>query len=301
MGQATYNWEFGAGIQREILPRVSVDVGYFRRWYGNFIVTDNTSLAASDYTKFSITAPTVAGLSTSGQTITGLFDPNSTTVTNLTTLASVYGNQYEHWNGIDVSVNARLENGMFFFGGFNTGKTMVDNCEVAAKVPESLNVTPVGAPAAIYIPLQFCHTESPFLTQVKLNGAYQIPKVAVVVSATFQSIPGPPVQGQTTVTERAPGVPLVGSSTQTVGIVPFDVNGFLTVVGSEYGDRLNQVDFRISKLLRFAKTRTMINLDVFNVFNGSTVTTENVRIGAFRQPTNIMLGRFVKIGAQFDF
>jgi hypothetical protein len=83
--------------------------------------------------------------------------------------------------------------------------------------------------------------------------------------------------------------------------VPFDVNGFLSVVGSEYGDRLNQVDFRISKLLRFAKTRTMINLDVFNVFNGSTVTTENVRIGAFRQPTNIMLARFVKIGAQFDF
>ena len=30
------DWEFGASIQQEVLPRVSVELGYFRRWLQNF-------------------------------------------------------------------------------------------------------------------------------------------------------------------------------------------------------------------------------------------------------------------------
>jgi hypothetical protein len=46
----------------------------------------------------------------------------------------------------------------------------------------------------------------------------------------------------------------------------------------------------------------MVNVDVFNVFNGNAVTAENPSFpAAFRRPTQIMLARFVKISAQFDF
>ena len=134
---------------------------------------------------------------------------------NFTTLSDKYGNQIEHWNGVDISVNARLQNGLFLFGGLNTGKTTTDNCEIVAKVPEASIFSPNGAPNPIQMPLSFCHLETPFLTQVKLNGAYTIPKVDVLVSATFQSIPGPPVRADSTVTERAPGVPLVNTSQDT--------------------------------------------------------------------------------------
>ena len=282
-GTRGYNWEFGVGVQREIAPRVSVDVGYFRRLYGNFRVTDNTALAASDYTMFSIVAPTAPGLSTSGQTINGLFDANKVVqATNLTTRASNYGDQFEHWNGVDVSVSARPRNGIFVFGGFNVGKTMTDNCQVPVKVPESLGTTP----------LDFCHIETPFLTQVKLNGAYTVPKADVQLSATFQSVQGPSVLANYTITQRAPGVPLVGSGTQTVSLIP---------PGTEYGDRLNEVDLRIGKVFRVNKTRTMVNLDIFNLFNSSAVTSENPAFLAFRQPTGIVLARYLKIGAQFDF
>ena len=43
------------------------------------------------------------------------------------------------------------------------------------------------------------------------------------------------------------------------------------------------------------------NVDLFDLFNRSTVTRENPAFGAFRQPVGIALARFVKVGAQFDF
>jgi hypothetical protein len=51
------DWEFGASVQQEVLPRVSVEFGYFRRWLDNFFVDDNLATVPADYTPFSITAP----------------------------------------------------------------------------------------------------------------------------------------------------------------------------------------------------------------------------------------------------
>ena len=56
-GKRSYDWNFGVQVQQELLPRVSVNVGYFRRIFGNFFVTDNLATSATDYNTFSITAP----------------------------------------------------------------------------------------------------------------------------------------------------------------------------------------------------------------------------------------------------
>ena len=84
-------------------------------------------------------------------------------------------------------------------------------------------------------------------------------------------------------------------------------NGLAHVVepGDLYGDRINQVDFRVAKLLRFGRTRTNVGLDLFNIFNASPVSTYNqsyVQTGAsWLQPTSIIGARIAKLSVQFDF
>ena len=52
------DWAFGVSVQQEVLPRVSVEVGYFRRWFQGFIASPTTSRSSpSDFAQFSITAP----------------------------------------------------------------------------------------------------------------------------------------------------------------------------------------------------------------------------------------------------
>ena len=71
--------------------------------------------------------------------MTGLFDPNiNPPARNVVKDASVYGKQQPHWDGVDLTVDARLRNGLFLQGGVSTGKTMTDNCEIVDDVPEAI-------------------------------------------------------------------------------------------------------------------------------------------------------------------
>ena len=132
---------------------------------------------------------------------------------------------------------------------------------------------------------------------MKLNGAYTIPKADVLVSAAFQSIPGPVVQANY-VDHRARARRAAGRQPHRDGRPAAVVGGR----GYRVRERLNQLDLRIGKVIRHRGTKTVVNLDVFNLFNGNAVTAENAAFpAAFRRPTQIMLARFVKISAQFDF
>ncbi len=53
-GKRFYNWEFTAAVQHELMPRVSLNVQYARRWYGNFRVYDDLAVSAADYDRFTI-------------------------------------------------------------------------------------------------------------------------------------------------------------------------------------------------------------------------------------------------------
>jgi hypothetical protein len=44
-------------VQHEVLPGMALDVGYFRRAWAHFRVTDNLLASPADYTRFDIVAP----------------------------------------------------------------------------------------------------------------------------------------------------------------------------------------------------------------------------------------------------
>ena len=46
-----------ATVQHELVPRVSVELSYARRVYGNFLVTDNRAIGPADFDPFTVTAP----------------------------------------------------------------------------------------------------------------------------------------------------------------------------------------------------------------------------------------------------
>jgi hypothetical protein len=76
--------------------------------------------------------------------------------------------------------------------------------------------------------------------------------------------------------------------------------------GTMYGDRLNQLDLRFSKLLKYGRSRTSVNLDLYNAFNVDTVLAENTTYTnatatGWRVPTTLVTARFAKISVQLDF
>jgi hypothetical protein len=288
------DWTLGVSVQRELLARVSVEAGYFRRWLNGFTVIDNRARAPGDFGTFSIVAPIDSRLpGGGGYTIGGLFDPNqnvASLVDNYTTRSDLYGRQYQHYDGFMIAFNMRLLNGLTMQGGVNTGKTVSDSCEMRAQLPETAPLNP------------YCHVDSGFITRATALGVYTIPRVDVQVSGTFRSDPGVALVANYVV-PNAEIAPSLGRNLSN-GAPNVTVN--LIAPGSAYGDRINEVSVRVAKLLRFGRTRLNAGFDVNNVFNSAPVLDYNPAFtlggaGPWLTPTAILQPRYARVSVQVDF
>jgi len=311
-GVRPYNWEFSTSVQQQIAPRISANFGYFRRIGGNFYVLDNEALGPNDFTQFSVTAPTNAGngftLPTAGQTIGGLYDPNFiANPKNVMKMASDFGSQYQHWNGFDLSVDARLQGGLLLQGGVSAGKTMTDNCAIVSAVPESLSI-PAALPAGVQSQVTavlgglssaaWCHQETPVQPLYKALASYLTPWWGIRVSGTLQSLIGPQIVGTNIYNNT-------NRTTSTTLGRPFtngQANVNLVQPSTQWGDRLNQVDLRFTKVFNIGKGKLDANVDFFNAFNSDAVLTELGSFGpVWRLPTGIIQPRFAKFSVRYDF
>ena len=306
-GKRGYNWEFSAGVQQEVLPRVAVDLGYFRRWYGNFVTTDNRAVSAADYDQFSLTAPANPGLpGGGGYVVSGLYDLNpskfGTPADNFITFSDSFGKETKRWNGVDVILNARPRDGILLRGGVSSGRTSTDNCEIVTQLPEQLFGAQVlgVANANVWLPQANCSQTGAFLTQVKFLGSYTIPRVDVQISGGLQNVPGP----EALANYAAPTAAVRTSLGRDLSGGARNVTVNLMEPGTVYGDRLTELDLRVGKLLRFGATRTNVMLEIYNVFNSSGVLLQSNTFGGatpWLQPQSIMPARFIKLGFQIDF
>jgi len=302
-----YDWQWGVSVQQEVLPRLSVDLGYNRRSWDNFYLVDNQALGPQDFDQFTITSPSHPDLETSGQPLTYLKrnarSPLGAT-SNYRTFASDFGEDTYYWHGIDFSANSRMANGLMLQGGFSTGGGTRDLCEIWANLPELVGSAQTSA----------CRVEEQWLTSWRGLVSYTIPKIDVLVSGILRSQANTePQTTETAVASNGTGLsanytitdailaangqtPLAPGATQTAN---------LTVPGQLYGPRVNSVDMRFGKLLRFGRTRTNIGIDLYNLFNSNVGTTFNQGFGTdgatWLRPTAVLNPRFARFNVTLDF
>ena len=292
-GIRPYDWGIGASIQQEILPRVSVEVQYTRRWLGNFNATDNLVLSATDFNSFSVVAPSDPRLPEGGgYTVSGLYNVTQAgfvrAPNNFVTLSDNIGKRTQVYNGILVNVSARPRNGLTIQGGLNSGATVQDSCGVRDASPESAALNP------------YCRNAPGLVTRVTGLAAYTVPKIDVLFSTTFRSDQGAVLAANFNVPAAVVA--------QSLGRLPSGGAANLTVnllePGKKWGDRVNEIDIRVAKVLRFGGTRSNVGIDVYNLLNSDAILTYNQTFipgGQWLRPNTVLTPRFIKLSAQIDF
>jgi carboxypeptidase family protein len=314
------DWEFSTSVQRELLQGLSLNVGYFRRVYTNLELLYNRAVGANDVDFFCVTAPAHPALPNGGgQQVCGIPDLKPSTVgyqskiglqDNITTGADNLGTRRQHWNGVDVTADARLR-GILLQGGLSVGKTSVNECDLLSHAP---NVSFRGT-GTERVPRDHCDnitvssvatgsvlggSTTPYQAQVKLLGSYLLP-YQVQVSAAYQTFPGRERLANVTFRNAAVGPSLGRPLSQTNSVL---VN--VIEPGTTFGDRIQQLDLRASKTFNFGRNKLRANLDVFNAINDNSglnyptaFNPANPR--AWEAPGVIMPARSAKVSVQYDF
>jgi hypothetical protein len=304
-------------VQHELMPRLALNAGWFRRSFGNQTTVDNQLTDPASYDgPFCVTAPSNPNLpGGGGYQACGLYDIKPTfqgRVQNVITLAKNFGGVEDVFTGFDVTLNARFANGSFIQGGVAAARRSYNSCNaplVAATPGITAGAFAVGTSNVDNPEGQWCDQGFPFRPDVKILGSHQLPW-DILVSGTYQLSRGVqnPLQPSIVADWDVPNAliaPALGrnlaaglNATKRVRLIE---------PGTIYGDEnLHQLDLRLSKRFRVNRYTLRADLDLYNAFNSNWPFTLNTTFttaatSAWLRPTNVLQGRFVKIGGQFTF
>jgi Carboxypeptidase regulatory-like domain len=289
-----YNWEYSLSVQHELMPKVSVTGGYYRRRFGNLRINDNLNLTPSDWNTFNIVGPSDPRFPTGGGEAITMYSLNQNkfgaATDTMVTFSTVNNNIY---NGFEVSGNARFTRG-FFFAGLTTQRSETLGCDGNTSTTQH---NPRDNPNGD----RFCDNVPPFRTLFKGGASYTIPW-DVQLSGSFRATPGTSVSATYPVNAAIAGRPIIpGVSGGTI------INVNLIEPNTLFLDYQKQLDARVGKSFRFGRFQAQGFMDVFNVLNAGTVTSVNTAYGAnpatrvWMNPTNILTGRTVRFGTQWTF
>jgi hypothetical protein len=287
-----FNWEIQAGIQNELTANVSLTATYTRRWYGNLRATRNAAVTSANFSPYCIPMPVNAGLpGGGGSQLCGFNDVSQALFGVTDNVIQVQPQQEDVYDGVDLATNIRLKRGIVVGGGISLGRERTNNCYALNDLSLFPNTTPQTQ--------AFCDIRPPLQPNVKALAVYPLPW-DLQVSAAFQSLPGPQITATYTAT-NALIAPSLGH-TMSAG-VNGTANLQLIAPGTLYGDRLNQLDLRLTKGFPMPQGRRIrVSVDLYNALNRSPVISLNNTYGsAWQRPTLILQPRLVKFSAQLNF
>jgi len=294
-GVRDHNWDLSTELSHELRPGFALNFGYdhntggyYRQTGSRQRVTDNLLVAPGDFDPFCVNAPVDARLpGGGGYQVCGLYNVTPTKfgqVQNLVTSRDKFGEFKSTNDFFNVTFNARLAHQIRLNGGFDTGRSLADNCFT------------VDSPQA----LLYCHVVNPWSaqTQFKVNGVVPL-KYGVITAFAYQNDSGPTFNATWTAPASAVvglGRPLAGNAT-TVANVP------LIAPNTMFADRISRLDFRIGKQFRLSqKMRLQANLDAYNLMNSNAVRSLTSTYGAnWQRPTQILDPRIFQVSGTLNF
>jgi hypothetical protein len=315
------DWQWGITVQQELFPRVSLDVGYARRWFRGFTVTDNLVRTPSQYESWTINAPQDPRLPGGGGYPITTYVPTDAAAAipaqNYITFETDFGAaRANYWQGVDVTLNGRMRNGLTFQLGTSTGRAIDDRCDTVPKIDSPdrrANMLSMGS----------CRDEDPFRTTLRGLASYVIPKIEVQLSATLRSQPafelgtgsgtigagsnGAVWQVPNTVVQSLLGrLPAGSLPNGTTAVTLLDNDHRLYV-----GGRRNQIDLRVAKIIHLGRTRSDLGVDLGNLLNTNYATaytttyqysaSNTLKGGTWLDPTSIYTPRFVRVNFTVNF
>jgi hypothetical protein len=283
-----YQLLYSAGVQHELLPGLSGSLNYYhRRYYREFWV-DNVATTHADYAIIPIADPRG-----NGETIRIY----SIAAAKLGVIDNLRMNSTENdrkYHGIDLSLNARFQNGTQIQGGITTGKLHEHSCQVDD--PNQL---------------RYCDASYPFVNHYKLSGTYPLP-LGFRVSGVFQSVPGTQSARDGGNVGRDLNVTYAVGRAIAPGLTQANVNVRLNEPGTVFLDRVNQLDFAVSRDFRMGRFVVRPQFDFFNALNNNAITQVNQSYGTpaqmalpfgpdVFQPQSILNPRLIRFNVRVSY
>jgi len=302
-----YDWEYSAGIQHEVVRGVSITAAWYHRETYNMTKSVNAPFTMADYTVVNVANP----LDGSVIPVYNL-DPSKRGLIDRTDINSTDGDQRSFsYNGIEFGIGARVQRATVF-GGWTIDRTLLNHCDELenwgnlSAVYYDASTTNSQAPKPDY---HYCNQSAlglPYLNEFKLSGSYQLPW-QMQVNAAFQSYPGPvlPTRWSIGRTTRyaadckgpcTPGALVIPNMTVTTYVLD------LTPPGSNYYERLNQLDLGFRKFFRIGRYQYSGQVDIFNATNSSYIKTQTTTLGpSLGQVTSTIQPITMRLAMQMRF
>ena len=297
--QRERNTEITAGVQHQLLSRVSVVAQYYRRTFQDLEMLDRELITTSDYTSFPLPMPDVSR------------DPQAASVLNPAEILTVYNLKREKvgdyttqqrdktladlqsvYNGFDLALTARLVGGSTIFGSWTVEKNVSNFCANDDN-PNGVNIADRYTGSDISAGGRYCDHSAfdlPFRHEFKMAGTYPV-RWGIDLGAVLQSYAG----GGRIITWEPAAALFPGGRTRTETIT-------LNEPGSLHYPRYNQLDFNIKKTFRAGRKTFSGQIDWFNLLNGSAVFSRNSTVGnSLGQIQTILQGRLVRVAFQMKW
>jgi hypothetical protein len=257
------------GVQHELFDNLGLAVTYTQRDFHRLNLLRNLAIPLTEYTRYEVPDPRGNGEMLPVYSINrSVFGQVNQIDTNSEENSQVY-------RGVDVSFNWRFR-GASVFGGTSTGHVLATTCEVDN--PNSL---------------RFCDEsrhDVPLLTSFKLSGSVPLPW-DFLVSGVFKSQPGSELNIGYQVTRTI--LPQLTQASVTVR---------LNEPGSEYADRLNQLDLTVARNFRSGRLVFRPELAMFNALNAAPILTQTTIWGPnLGRVTSILNARLLRVGMLVKF